>query len=174
MAIKNKFIHFNTRAGFDNNMSDPTDTTHDFYNYTVFIKDTQEIYTHGQFYKCSEYDDAELKTLISDLTTEVEENELVAAEALTLLEDNKVDRTELAAVATSGSYEDLEDKPAIITEIKMNGVTMGTSGVVDLGTVITDIDDEAMYDDLAYVAFTGSYEDLSDKPTIPTESTVSD
>ena len=67
----------------------------------------------------------------------------------------------LATVATSGSYDDLSNKPTIptvptnvsaftndagyttntgtITGITMNGVSKGTSGVVDLGTVITDI-----------------------------------
>lgn len=63
----------------------------------------------------------------------------------------------LATVATSGSYNDLSDKPTIpsevtestvsgwgftknagtITGITMNGSSKGTSGVVDLGTVIT-------------------------------------
>lgn len=62
-----------------------------------------------------------------------------------------------ATVATSGSYKDLTDTPTIpptvtestvsgwgftknagtITGIKMNGSSKGTSGVVDLGTVIT-------------------------------------
>lgn len=66
----------------------------------------------------------------------------------------------LATVATSGSYNDLSDKPVIptvptnvseftndagyttnegtIIGITMNGVSKGTSGVVDLGTVITE------------------------------------
>lgn len=55
MAIKNKFIHFKTRAAFDVNVPNPTATAddgNDFYNYTTFIKDTKEIYTHGTFYKC--------------------------------------------------------------------------------------------------------------------------
>jgi hypothetical protein len=62
----------------------------------------------------------------------------------------------LATVATSGSYNDLSNKPTIptkvsdltndsgftsnagtITGITMNGVSKGTSGVVNLGTVIT-------------------------------------
>lgn len=63
----------------------------------------------------------------------------------------------LATVATSGSYNDLSNKPTIpsaitestvsgwgftknagtITGIKMNKVSIGTSGVVDLGTVLT-------------------------------------
>ena len=67
----------------------------------------------------------------------------------------------LATVATSGSYNDLSNKPTIpaavtestvsgwgftkntgtITGIKMNGTDKGTSGVVDLGTVITSHQD---------------------------------
>ena len=70
---------------------------------------------------------------------------------------NKMDKVTLAKVATSGSYNDLTNKPTIpsavtettvsgwgftknagtITGIKMNGASKGTSGVVDLGTVLT-------------------------------------
>lgn len=86
-----------------------------------------------------------------------------------------------------------------ITEVKMNGVSKGASGVVDLGTVITEHQDISGKQDtitdlatirsgaekgasavqpssLATVATSGSYNDLSNKPTIPsavTESTVS-
>ena len=69
----------------------------------------------------------------------------------------KADKSSLATVATSGSYNDLSNKPTIpsavtestvsgwgftknagtITGIKMNGASKGTSGVVDLGTVLT-------------------------------------
>lgn len=55
MAIKNKFIHFKTRAAFNANVPNPALTADEgnaFYNYTTFIKDTKEIYTHGTFYKC--------------------------------------------------------------------------------------------------------------------------
>jgi hypothetical protein len=68
---------------------------------------------------------------------------------------------DVAKVAFSGSYIDLEDKPTIppaitentvsgwgftknngtITEVKMNGKSNGTSGVVDLGTVLTEHQD---------------------------------
>lgn len=54
-----------------------------------------------------------------------------------------------------------------ITEVKMNGVSKGTSGVVDLGTVLTehqDISGKADKSSLATVATTGSYNDLIDKP----------
>ena len=78
----------------------------------------------------------------------------------------------LATVATSGSYNDLSDKPTIpatvtestvsgwgftknagtITGITMNGFSKGTSGVVDLGTVITahqDISGKVNVSDIA-------------------------
>ena len=67
-----------------------------------------------------------------------------------------------------------------VTGVKMNGTTKNpSSGVVDLGTIITahqDISGKADKSSLATVATSGSYNDLSNKPTIPTavtESTVS-
>ena len=83
--------------------------------------------------------------------TETEVNNLLAA---------KANSSDLATVATSGSYTDLSNKPTIptkvsdlqndsgfttntgtITGITMNGSSKGTSGVVDLGTVITSHQD---------------------------------
>ena len=67
MAIKNKFIHFKTRAAFDVNVPNPTSTADDgnqFYNYTTFIQDTKEIYTHGTFYKC-DISEEEVEALIA-------------------------------------------------------------------------------------------------------------
>ena len=78
-----------------------------------------------------------------------------------------------------------------ITEVKMNGVSKGTSGVVDLGNVITDISGKqdvitdlatiregaskgstaVQPSSLSSVATSGSYNDLSDKPTIPSAVT---
>lgn len=75
--------------------------------------------------------------------------------------------------------------------VKMNGSVKGTvttSGTIDLGTVVTDVSgkqdkitadnklDASLVSGLATVATSGSYNDLSDKPTIPspvTETTVS-
>ena len=106
---------------------------------------------------------------------------------------------------TSKSY--IKSKPSIPTQetvkgwgfgkvdkVKMNGVTLdSSSGVVDLGTVITShqdisrkvdaIDGKGLstndftneyknkIDDLSKVATTGSYNDLKDKPEIPNEVT---
>lgn len=69
-----------------------------------------------------------------------------------------------------------------ITGIKMNGASKGTSGVVDLGTVLTAHQDisgkqdkitssnklaASLVSGLATVATSGSYNDLSNTPTIP-------
>lgn len=113
---------------------------------------------------------------------------------LTIKDQYAYHNGDLATVATSGSYNDLEDKPDIpedlgdltnnagytkntgtITGITMNGTSKGTSGVVNLGTVITahqDISGKANKSDLATVATSGSYNDLSNKPTIPDTSTL--
>lgn len=58
--------------------------------------------------------------------------------------------------------------------VKMNGEVKGTvtsSGTIDLGTVITEhqsLDGYAKTADLSKVATTGSYNDLTNQPTIPT------
>lgn len=73
MENKYKLTHFNTRENFDNKVLNPFEHN-DFWNDLVFIKDTKEIYTHGQFYDCSEYDDTEIKELISQKTEQLEAN----------------------------------------------------------------------------------------------------
>lgn len=104
----------------------------------------------------------------------------------------------LATVATSGSYNDLLNKPTIpsktsdltndsgftsnagtITGITMNGASKGTSGVVDLGTVITahqDISGKANASDVytktqADTLLTGKQNTLTFDSTPTTSST---
>ena len=55
MAKANKFVHYNTRAAFDAHFTERSINPsaaegNDLYYYTVYIKDTEEIYTHGKFY----------------------------------------------------------------------------------------------------------------------------
>ena len=72
------------------------------------------------------------------------------------------------------------DKVGTVTGVKMNGATKTpSSGVVDIGTVITDVSDKqdkitssnklaaSLVSGLSAVATSGSYNDLSNKPTIP-------
>lgn len=100
----------------------------------------------------------------------------------------KMDNVTLAKVATSGSYNDLSDKPTIpsavnestvsgwgftknegtITEVKMNGESKGTSGVVDLG----DVPSKATVDDLVDVV-NGINDDVADL-TKNKEDTIAD
>lgn len=85
--------------------SDTNRDSNPFYYYVGYIKESQEIYTHGKIYSCSGNDDAELRALIQsvddDLTeqltalqNEVEENEDVIAAALTDLNNNKADKSD--------------------------------------------------------------------------------
>ncbi|WP_372518740.1 hypothetical protein [Candidatus Ruminimicrobiellum ovillum] len=67
--------------------------------------------------------------------------------------------TTLAEVATSGSYNDLSDKPTIpAAPVQSNWAETNTESLAYISNK----------PDLAEVATSGSYNDLSDKPTIPT------
>lgn len=80
--------------------------------------------------------------------------------------DGEVQKTTEAEISAMGFTKNL----GTITEVKMNGASKGTSGVVDLGNVITehqDISGKADKSALAKVATSGSYNDLSDTPEIP-------
>ena len=86
----------------------------------------------------------------------------------------------LAAVATSGSYTDLDDKPTIGTAtltIQKNSVDVATFGAnattgvtanIAVPTAVAELSDSANYAlvaDLATVATSGAYSDLSGTPT---------
>ena len=88
----------------------------------------------------------------------------------------------LAAVATSGSYNDLSSKPTIWTAnltIQKNWTTVATfwanatswvTANITVPTKVTDLSDGGDYvksASLATVATTWDYDDLIDKPTIP-------
>jgi hypothetical protein len=72
----------------------------------------------------------------------------------------KANTSDLATVATSGSYNDLSNKPTI-PAAQVNSDWNATSGKAQILNKPT----------LATVATSGSYTDLSDKPTIPTVPT---
>ena len=72
--------------------------------------------------------------------------------------NEKVNLSQLANVATTGSYNDLSDKPTI-------------PDVSNLATK-TELSAKANTSDLSAVATSGSYNDLSDKPTIPDVSNL--
>ncbi len=72
--------------------------------------------------------------------------------------NEKANSSDLSTVATSGSYNDLSDKPTI-------------PDVSNLATK-TELSVKANTSDLSTVATSGSYNDLSDKPTIPDVSNL--
>lgn len=78
------------------------------------------------------------------------------------LADSAVQPGDLGDVATSNSYNDLDDLP-----------TLGTASAEDVGYFATAAqgtlaDSATQPGDLATVATSGSYNDLSNKPTVPT------
>lgn len=76
-----------------------------------------------------------------------------------------LNKPELARVATSGSYNDLTNKPSI-PAAQVNSDWNSNSGVSRILNK-PDLSVYARSGDLATVATSGSYDDLSDKPTIP-------
>ena len=75
----------------------------------------------------------------------------------------KANTSSLSTVATSGSYNDLTDKPTI-PSAQVNSDWNAVSGVAQILNKPT----------LATVATSGSYTDLTDKPTIPSAVTITD
>ena len=90
--------------------------------------------------------DISVPTKTSDLTNDGSDNTSTYVEA-----------DELATVATSGSYNDLSNKPTI-PAAQVNSDWSANSGVAQI----------LNKPNLATVATSGSYSDLSNKPTIPT------
>lgn len=80
----------------------------------------------------------------------------------------KVDAADLAAVATSGDYEDLINLPTIPEPVTVDSqITENGQNPVAGGAIFDALADKADSADLSAVATSGSYNDLSDKPTIP-------
>lgn len=80
------------------------------------------------------------------------------------IKNNYAKTADLAAVATSGSYNDLTDKPTVPTVPSNVSAFTNDAGYL---TTHQDISGKANSADLAAVATSGSYTDLTDKPTIP-------
>ena len=122
MAINKKLIHFQTLANFEAQLSagNILDTS------ICFIKDANKIWTHGQFYDCDVQimnDGGEGRVVLGHnnqtiypytLASQVQAGEL----------DLDTYLNNLADVATSGSYNDLKNKPTIpsaVTESTVSG-----------------------------------------------------
>ncbi len=79
----------------------------------------------------------------------------------------------LATVATSGSYNDLSNKPTIPAAVTVDSALSSTStNPVQNKVINTALAAKADTADLAEVATSGSYNDLTDKPSIPSAYTL--
>lgn len=154
-----------------------------FYYYVCYIKSTKEIYTHGQFYKCSG-ESEEILDLINALTEEIAENEEVTAIALSDLNENKASKGEVESIAIS-KQDTITDLDSIRTKANNAVQPDQISNFVstnELATVATtgnfndllNIPDILTTEDVATICYTGNYDDLNNKPTPITETTIND
>ena len=82
-------------------------------------------------------------------------------------DSNFVVASSLATVATSGSYADLSNKPSIPAAQVQSDYAQSNSAAVDYIKNKPDLSVYAQSANLATVATSGNYSDLSGKPTIP-------
>ena len=126
------------------------------------------------------------KTKLSGIAAGAEVNVQSDWDQTTATADDYIkNKPALATVATSGSYNDLSNRPTIPTvnnatlTIQKNGAGVATftanassnvTANITVPTKTSDITNDSNFvasGDLATVATSGSYNDLSDKPTIP-------
>ena len=87
---------------------------------------------------------------------------------ITLALADKADASGLSTVATTGSYDDLSDKPTIPPAITVDSALSTTStNPVQNGLITTALNSKANSSSLSTVATTGAYADLSGKPDVP-------
>lgn len=126
------------------------------------------------------------KTKLSGIAAGAEVNVQSDWDQTTTTADDYIkNKPSLATVATSGSYNDLSNKPTIPTvnnatlTIQKNGTTVETftanassdvTANITVPTKTSDITNDSNFvasGDLATVATSGSYNDLANKPTVP-------
>ena len=192
--------------------------TDDIYDEYLYINNAWELIGTTQIDLSNYVTTTDLSTALADYVTSV---------GLATILADYVQSSDLATVATSGSYNDLSNKPTIPTvndgtlTIQQNGTTLGTftanqsgnttvnltgggstytegdgidissQNVISVDTTFTEASTRAniasgetlatilgkikkFFTDLKTVAFTGSYNDLSDQPTIPADNSVRD
>lgn len=88
--------------------------------------------------------------------------------------DNIQNKPTFSEVATSGDYDDLSNKPTIPPAQIQSDYTQTDSSELDYIKNKPDLSVYAEKTDLSTVATSGSYNDLSDKPTIPSAQIQSD
>lgn len=98
MAINKKLIHFKNKSAFNTELTagNILDTS------IVFIKDTKEIWTHGQLYSCDPLSEEEIDSLIKNSSSISE---------LTKLLNNKVDKVSGKSLLSDTEITKLSELP---------------------------------------------------------------
>lgn len=126
MAINKKLIHFKTKTAFtaELNAGNILDTS------IVFIKDTKEIWTHGQLYSCSSLTEGEINSIIEKSPS---------ISTLTQAVGNKVDSVDGKSLTSNDFTDVLKNKLDGIAE-NANNYSLPTASATKLGGVIVDTD----------------------------------
>lgn len=206
MANRTKFWHFNTSGGFygellsntgltdtpENRAQALVSTDNGCYHYIVFIKETDQIYTHGNLYDCSTFNGSEVKALLTGLTSgEILDDDkamtIIAklhylinqnAGNISVLESEKADKTDFDTLklnveeneeVTSAAINDLYNR--IDTSIEgLNAAFVSTEDEVDDPDLPEMINvslktDQSSHEDLVGVVITISYRDVLESYT---------
>lgn len=131
MAINKKLIHFKTKTAFTTEL----DAGNILNTSIVFIKDTKEIWTHGQLYSCSSLTEEEINSIIEKSPS---------ISTLTQAVDLKVDKVDGKQLSTNDYTTDEKNKLAeALDESAANALintAIGklTKASVGLGNVTND------------------------------------
>lgn len=130
-----------------------------------------EDYTSSDKNKLANIEQEANKTIVVNQTG-TSTTDVMSQNAVTVALGTKADVNNLSTVAISGSYNDLLDKPSISSVIPSVVQTTGssTTNVMSQNAVTTVIASKADSSNLSSVATSGSYNDLLNKPTIPTKT----
>lgn len=189
MAIEKRFIHFKKFSDFNSKKLSANEANTQYtvgisgeiqtgspdvlYQSYVWIKDTQQQWTHGQIYNGSDVDiDSSQYLSKDDVDVELSETSInpvqnkAVAGALTEI----VGLLDATLSSVGERFDSKQDAISDLDTIR-SGAEKGATAVQP-----NDISEFITVEDVAKVATSGSYNDLVDKPTIPsavTESTVS-
>ena len=155
-------------------------------NYDTAYTHSQSTHAPVNAQKNSDITKAEIEAkLTGNITTHTHSQYLTAHQSL----DGYAKTADLATVATSGSYNDLSDKPTIPAAYNLPIANQTTLGGIKVGAGLSitadgilsatggGTADSVNWENVvgrptfATVATSGSYNDLADKPTIPTAYT---
>ena len=143
-----------------------------------YVGETVVPYANGYFYKCTETSPDTYAWVQLNVQPSGGGGSGVQADWTQddpTADDYIKNKPDLAAVATSGSYNDLDDTPTL-SQVATSGDYDDLNNKPDLATVATsgDYDDLDNKPDLATVATSGDYEDLDNRPSISTVGETGD